>query len=145
MGVYTPKPHKRIDSLWGWWASQLSSSDTSFEDLIVLFLHNHIPIQGDVVTNAQYYYDYLQILRKICFWKFKPPCQRSFSLSGYAGLFKWRWQYCRRKAWGFESLIFRYDLSNMLYLIELTTLGSEIKGCTLVCPFFMSYNELRYC
>ena len=71
VGIYTPKPHKRLDSLWGWWASQLSSSDTSFEDLMVLFLHNHIPVQGDVVTNAQYYYDYLQILRKNAFGNLK--------------------------------------------------------------------------
>ncbi len=71
IGKYNRKSFNRRNSLWSWWFEQMSSQDSSFEEKMILFLHNHIPIQGDVMRNANFYYDYLQILRRNCFGNLK--------------------------------------------------------------------------
>ena len=53
--------HRRI-YFKAWWVGQLLHRDLSITSKMVLFWHNHFPIQSEVVKDARYFYKYTELL-----------------------------------------------------------------------------------
>ena len=61
----------RILSLKGWWIRNIMNQEQSLEEKMLLFWHNHIPIQFYDIFSSNWNYHYLQTLRQHQFGNFK--------------------------------------------------------------------------
>ncbi|PHN05433.1 DUF1800 domain-containing protein [Flavilitoribacter nigricans] len=61
----------RIGSLKAWWVGNLIEQDRSILEKMVVFWHNHIPIQFYAVFHARRNYDYLMTIRRLALGNFK--------------------------------------------------------------------------
>lgn len=61
----------RERSLKCWWLGNQLSPEISLQEKMVMFWHNHIPIQFELVDNARYSYRYLATLYEHAFGNFK--------------------------------------------------------------------------
>lgn len=61
----------RIQSLKGWWIGNMLEQGTALREKMVLFWHNHMPIEFEEVRNAQFAYRYLITLYEHAFGNFK--------------------------------------------------------------------------
>ncbi len=73
--ILTPHTHDlhpvRIQSLKGWWIGNMLDQGRSLQEKMVIFWHNHIPIEFEVVGNAHYAYQYLNTLYENVYGNFK--------------------------------------------------------------------------
>ena len=86
VGVYSKYAYNRRNSLKMWWMGQFLKDNYSFQEKMILFLHNHIPIQIDVMSNANHFYEYLEILRRNSFGNLKTMVKE---LTVCAGMLKY--------------------------------------------------------
>ena len=61
----------RIQALKCWWIGNMLEQGRSLQEKMVLFWHNHIPVEFDTVRNAHYSYKYLHTLYENAFGNFK--------------------------------------------------------------------------
>lgn len=61
----------RIGSLKAWWTGNLLEQDRSILEKMILFWHNHLPVEFYPVFNARRDYDYLMKLRRYALGNFK--------------------------------------------------------------------------
>ncbi|MEO1258905.1 MAG: DUF1800 domain-containing protein [Bacteroidota bacterium] len=61
----------RTRSLKCWWIGNMLEQGRSLHEKMVLFWHNHIPVEFDVVRNAHYSHQYLHTLYENAFGNFK--------------------------------------------------------------------------
>jgi len=62
---------KRLASFRGWWTGLLLNQQTSFQEKMVLFWHNHFPVQAQNVSDARYMYKYVALIQKHALGNFK--------------------------------------------------------------------------
>ena len=53
----------RIWSLKGWWLRRMMNQERSIKEKMLLFWHNHIPVQMSDVFHSNWNYEYLEVLR----------------------------------------------------------------------------------
>ncbi len=61
----------RTASLKCWWLGNMLNQTTSLREKMVLFWHNHIPVEFTLVNQAQFSYRYLKTLYEFAFGNFK--------------------------------------------------------------------------
>jgi uncharacterized protein (DUF1800 family) len=62
---------RRRSSLKSWWVGQMLNQQRSLEEKMLLFWHNHLATEMDVVDDARYLYKYHNLLRTFTFGNFK--------------------------------------------------------------------------
>jgi uncharacterized protein (DUF1800 family) len=62
---------KRTEALWSWWVSRLINRDYSLTEKMIVFWHNHFPVEMDVVKDSRYGYTYLTLLRRNALGNYK--------------------------------------------------------------------------
>jgi uncharacterized protein (DUF1800 family) len=62
---------KRLASLRGWWTGLLLNQQTSIQEKMVLFWHNHFAVESAEVADARYMYKYVALLQKNALGNFK--------------------------------------------------------------------------
>jgi uncharacterized protein (DUF1800 family) len=62
---------KRSEALRSWWVSRIIDRDFSLTEKMILFWHNHFPIEMDIVKDARYDYTYYAMLRKHALGNYK--------------------------------------------------------------------------
>jgi uncharacterized protein (DUF1800 family) len=62
---------KRLESLRGWWTGLLLNQQTSIQEKMVLFWHNHFALESGIVVDALYMYKYVAVLEKNALGNFK--------------------------------------------------------------------------
>ena len=62
---------KRLASLRGWWTGLLLNQQTSIQEKMVLFWHNHFAVESMIVSDAKYMYKHVALLQKYALGNFK--------------------------------------------------------------------------
>ncbi len=62
---------KRSEALRSWWVSRIIGRDFSLTEKMILFWHNHFPIEMNIVKDARYDYAYYAMLRTHALGNFK--------------------------------------------------------------------------
>ena len=62
---------KRLNSFRGWWLGLMINQQTSIQEKMVLFWHNHFPVETQNVSDARYMYKYTALLQKYALGNFK--------------------------------------------------------------------------
>ncbi len=71
MWVTAPFENEEIDKkrriYWkGWWVGQMLEQDLSITEKMILFWHNHLPTEAEIVKDARYSYQYHLLIREHC-------------------------------------------------------------------------------
>ena len=62
---------KRLNSFRGWWLGLILNQQTNIQEKMVLFWHNHFPVEAQNVSDARYMYKYVALLQKYSLGNFK--------------------------------------------------------------------------
>lgn len=62
---------RRQDSMRGWWMGRMIHQERNIIEKMVMFLHNLVPTEFDVVDNAIYYYQYNALMRQYALGNYK--------------------------------------------------------------------------
>lgn len=62
---------KRLNSFRAWWLGLMLNQQTSIQEKIVLFWHNHFSVESQNVADARYMYKYTALLQKYALGNFK--------------------------------------------------------------------------
>jgi uncharacterized protein (DUF1800 family) len=62
---------RRLGSLRGWWTGLMLNQQTSIQEKMVLFWHNHFAVEAQIVADARYLYKHVNLLQKFALGNFK--------------------------------------------------------------------------